>query len=208
VPALQLDHLDRPGVRDRMITNWTHEIDELERRLPRAKWPFGSDLNASGWERFLVSMPTALAERDMTWLADQMNDPKLWHSTRLQISKKGRPYAVRLNIPTLAAVLAHGEFNIAYTRAVAELALDEGVPICEVYRAGHAVVPRWSCTCIEGPGVSCAAVLEGQRAYFSGRFAEVTIPAGPNCHHSIRIDAWLRGLTTVSSAERHGDGGS
>lgn len=205
VPALQLDHLDYPDVRDRMLEGWTREIGDLERRWPRDNWPFGGDLNPSGWTRFLESMTVALTERDMTWLTAQMNDNKLWHPTRTQTSKKGKPYSVRLNIPALATVLAFGEFNVAYTRAVASLALDQGIPTCEVYRAGPAAVPRWSCTCLEGPGVSCAAVLEGERAYFTGRFAEITIPAGPNCHHSIRIREWLSGASAASGAGRRAE---
>jgi len=197
-PALQLDHLEYSGVRERMLKEWTREVGDLERRLPRANWPFGADLNSSGWPRFLESIPVALSERDMTWLAVQMNASKLWDPTRMQISKKGKPYPVRINIPALAITLSYGEFNIAYTRAVAGMALEQGIPTCEVYRAGATAVPRWACTCLEGPGVSCAAVLEGERAYFTGRFAEISIPAGPNCHHSIRIREWLSGASATA----------
>ena len=125
VPALRLDHLEHPGVRDRMLAEWTQEIADLERRLPRGKWPFGSDLNAAGWTASLKSMPVALVQHDMAWLASVMNDPRLWRPARIQM-RRGHPIQVRINIPDAAVKLAHCEYDMAYTRAVAGLALDKG----------------------------------------------------------------------------------
>lgn len=187
----RLDHLERPEMRDRMVGEWRKEIARLEARSPRQQWPFGADLSELGWVRFLESMPIALGERDMAWLADHMCDTSLWRPMRRQTSRKGKPYALRINITAVSTMLAFGEYNLAYTRAVAGSALDEGIATCEVYRAGPAAAPRWSCSCLEGPGVSCVAILEGLRAYHTGRFVELAVPAGPNCHHSIRIREWL-----------------
>ena len=189
-PPLQLDHLDYPGVRERMVADWTLEVEDLERRLPRERWPFGRGLTAAGWDHYLASMPVALREKDMAWLAATMNDRSLWMAYGNRM-RKGHMEQYRVNIPDAAVKLAHGEYSIAYTRAVAGLAIEGGIPTCEVYRAGYAANPRWACTCLEGPGVSCTAVLEGHRSYFTGLYSEVAIPAGPHCHHSIRIREWL-----------------
>jgi hypothetical protein len=80
----------------------------------------------------------------------------------------------------------------AYVRSVATLAQMEGIGTCVIYRAALAGVPRDSCTYMEDVTITCAAILEGHRAYdraHQGR-AEISIPAGPNCHHSVRIPTW------------------
>lgn len=201
-PALQLDHLDREGVRARMLTDWTDEIEDLERRLPRARWPFGRDLTAAGWRRFLEAMPIALREMDMAWLAKTMNDRRLCNRERMQ-TRNGRTYPVIINVSDAAVKLAYTEFNTAYTMAVAGLALEQGIAACEVYRAGDAAKPRRSCMHLEGPGISCRAILEGHRRY-DDPSAEVVIPAGAHCHHSIRIREWLT-LPTVAPAPAYHD---
>jgi hypothetical protein len=167
------------------------EIEAFRERLPRDRWPFGRELTAAGWNLFLASMPVALREKDITWLANTMTDDRLWVPFANR-SRNGRPYQTRVNIADAALKLALGEFNIAYTKAVASMALEAGIPTCEIYRAGYAAQPRASCMCLEGPGISCRAVLEGHRAYMSGPPAEFSIPAGPHCHHAIRIQQWIR----------------
>lgn len=38
-PPLRLDHLEREGVRARMLADWTEEVDDLvKRRVPKAQW--------------------------------------------------------------------------------------------------------------------------------------------------------------------------
>jgi hypothetical protein len=86
--------------------------------------------------------------------------------------------------------LCYTEFSAAYTMAVAGLALEQGIATCEVYRAGEAAKRRASCAHLEGPGISCRAILEGRRRYHDAP-AEIVIPAGAHCRHSIRIREWL-----------------
>jgi hypothetical protein len=191
ISGLNLDHLEHPGVRARMLSDWILELEGFRERLPRDRWPFGRGLNDAGWDIFLASMPVALREKDITWLADTMNDDSLWVPFASR-SRNGRPYQTRVNVGDAALRLALGEYNIAYTKAVASMALEAGIPTCEIYRAGYAAQPRTSCMCLEGPGISCRAVLEGHRAYVSGPPAEFSIPAGPHCHHAIRIQEWVR----------------
>jgi hypothetical protein len=188
-PPLRLDHLEREGVRTRMVADWAEEVEDLVKaQVPKAQWPYGRDLTATGWDQFLEAMPVALGEREMGWLAMTMNDRQLWNQTRMQM-RRSEPYPLTINIPDATVKLCYTEFSTAYTRAVAGLALEEGIATCEVYRAGDATKPRRSCTHLEGPGISCGAILEGHRRYHD-RSAEIAIPAGAHCHHSIRIREW------------------
>ena len=46
-PPLRLDHLEREGVRARMLADWTAGVEALvKRRVPKTQWPFGRDLTA------------------------------------------------------------------------------------------------------------------------------------------------------------------
>lgn len=189
-PPLRLYHLERDGVRARMLADWAEEVEDLVKgRVPKAEWPYGRDLTAAGWDHFLEAMPVALGERDMGWLATTMNDRRLWNPTRMQMRKSG-PYPLTINIPDATVRLCYTEYSTAYTMAVAGLALEQGIATCEVYRAGDAAKPRRSCTHLEGPGISCRAILDGHRRYHDPS-AEIVIPAGAHCHHSIRIRDWL-----------------
>ncbi len=118
-----------------------------------------------------------------------MNDRRLWNPKRMQTGKSG-PHMLTINVPDATVKLCYTEFSTAYTMAVAGLALEQGIATCEVYRAGDAAKPRASCVHLEGPGVSCRAILEGHRRYHDPS-AEIVIPAGAHCHHSIRIREWL-----------------
>jgi hypothetical protein len=189
--GLSLHHLNFSHVRDRMLSAWSAETTGFADRLPRDRWPFGRGLSDAGWSVFLEAMPVALRREDMAWLADEMSNRRFWVPYTIRM-RDGLPHQARVNIPDAAVRLAHGEFNITYVNVVATLALEAGIPVCEVYRAGFAVRPRWSCGCLEGPGVSCRAVLEGHRSYMNNTSAEISIPAGPHCHHSIRVARWVQ----------------
>ncbi len=188
-PPLRLDHLEREGVRARMLADWSAELEGLVKdRASKTEWPYGRDLTVAGWDHFLEAMPVALGERDMGWLATTMNDRRQWNPNRRQMGKSG-PYLHPINVPDAARKLCYTEFSTAYTMAVAGLALEQGIATCEVYRAGDAARPRRSCTHLEGPGISCREILDGHRRYHDPS-AEIVIPAGAHCHHSIRIREW------------------
>ena len=173
-----------------MLADWTDEVEALVNRgVPKAEWPYGRDLTVAGWDHFLEVMPVALGERDMGWLATTMTDGHMWNRERIQV-RRGRQYTLTINVPDAVVKVAYTEFSTAYTIAVAGLALEQGIATCEVYRAGDAAKPRPSCVHLEGPGVSCRAILDGHRRYHDPS-AEIVLPAGAHCHHSIRIREWL-----------------
>jgi hypothetical protein len=186
-----------------MLELWGAELAALEASTaPRDAWPYGAYLSASGWERYLDSMPVALAEQGMAWLAAEMSDQKFWLTHHIY-HRRGR--AVRAGVPQPSALVAltYGEFNTAYVRAVATLAQSEGIETCVIYRGAPASVPRDSCTYMEDVSISISAILDGHRAYLQdvGQ-SEISVPAGPNCHHSIRIPAW--NADAVPAAESSG----
>jgi hypothetical protein len=190
-PQLSLDHLERDGVRPKMLEQWGEELASLEASsAPRHTWPFGAYLTPAGWDHYLDVMPIALTEHDMAWLAAEMSDQRYWLTHHTYVNSRGRHITARVPRNALAT-LAYGEFNTTYVRAVATLARDAGVATCIIYRAAPAWAPRDSCSYMEGAAVSVSAVLDGHRAYMrAAGQSEISVPAGPNCHHSIQIAEW------------------
>ena len=95
----------------------------------------------------------------------------------------------RINFASAAKTLAITEFNAWYVRGLAKRLLDEGVKICEVYKADVAKEPRGECLQHEGAHYSVQEVYDGHRARYwpkPGNRDAFSIPAGPNCHHTIR----------------------
>ena len=177
-------------MRQTMVDLWAQEQVHLEADLPRDKWPFGRHLTTEGWTAFLAAMPSALAGHDMVWLAERMNAHALWETYYLQHRRTGTVRA-RVGQPNALIMLTYGEFNTAYVRAVATTALQEGISTSVIYRAAPAGYPRDTCTYMEGAQIACTAILSGHRAYHTGELAEISIPAGPNCHHSILVPTWV-----------------
>jgi hypothetical protein len=84
--------------------------------------------------------------------------------------------------------LAITEFNTWFVRGLCRRLIEENIEYCEVYRAGPADEPRAECTSWEGRRFRVQDVYNGHRARYwpipnPGIFS---VPAGANCHHSIR----------------------
>lgn len=91
--------------------------------------------------------------------------------------------------------LAVTEFNTWYVAGLAARLREEGAADCRVYRAG---IPRWQpaeCSVHEGHTYDVAEVIAGHRIGYwppPGVPGQLSIPAGPGCHHMIeRVEAEL-----------------
>lgn len=185
---LALHHLDDPAVREQMIGAWTEEREEL-RAIGLEQEVYGRDLTEAGWYAFERAMPDALQRHDVVWLSRAMDRPEHWQASRLQRVRGGRLSRVRVNRHEAVSRLAIGEFNTAYVRGLARALILRGEHEALVYRAGPAVERRTDCTALEGRAVALQRVLDGHRARYwpaPGSRDALSIPSGPNCHHSIR----------------------
>lgn len=175
-----------------MLEGWREEWGALEAGWPRGSC-YGKQLNDDGWRAFAAAMPVALAERDDEWLRGQMSDLAYW-DTHLTRQTKNGVKLVDYNKDDAIRKLCFGEFNIAYIRGLATALLREGETHCVVYRADAAYEPRGECSAWEGQQFLLQDVIDGHRVRYwppDGLDRRAfSIPAGPNCHHSIkRVDA-------------------
>ncbi|HEX5829533.1 MAG TPA: hypothetical protein VFY16_01055 [Gemmatimonadaceae bacterium] len=90
-------------------------------------------------------------------------------------------------VPEIAErMLAEGDFNRYYMRAVARRAIDEGRAVVEVYRARFSAEPRPASEELEGRRLDAAELLAELRALNAGTLASATL-GRPNSGLSVRL---------------------
>ncbi len=143
----------------------------------------GKNLSAVGRVEFGGLIRQAIRSGDEQTLIASLLNSSYWNPT----DRRG----YRINQQNEAERLGLTEFNTWYVRGLAKRLMDEGVAECQVYRAG---IPKWGapseeCMAHEGQIYSVEVVYFGHRARYwpePGNRAALSIPLGPNCHHTIR----------------------
>jgi hypothetical protein len=91
-------------------------------------------------------------------------------------------------VPSNAAlVLAEGEFNRYYIRALARRALEDGITQLVVFRAKPVENPRPESEALVETTVEPQAILDDLRAHHSGEPPSLSVPAGPGSGLSVRL---------------------
>jgi hypothetical protein len=83
-------------------------------------------------------------------------------------------------------ILAEGEFNRFYVRAVCAIAFDRGQDQVVVYRAKNVVNPRVESIALVGSTVGARILLDDLRAH-PGVDTALGVPAGPNSGLTVRF---------------------
>lgn len=163
--------------RNYMLTEFNKEQDGLPYLSKR--------MTAVGHGVFADLMRDAILDGNEVTLAAALGAPEYWVHATPRIAGG----QVRVNTRAAAEALACTEFNTWYVRGFTRRLLDEGVTDCEVYRAAFAYQPRLECLQYEGRLLPVQALYDGHRAKYwpePGIPRAVSMPVGPNCHHSIR----------------------
>lgn len=115
--------------------------------------------------------------------------PSIYWIPRATRIRAGRSEQYRINPLNAARTLALTEFNTWYVRGLARRLLEEGEEFGQVYRAAPALEPRHECQAHEGKIYRLQDIYDGHRRRYWAepidKFA-LSIPAGTNCHHTIR----------------------
>lgn len=137
---------------------------------------------------FVRAMERALSEGDEISLMEDLTDPSLWDEYSVRPGKRRLvEYTDRYDVQ--AKRFAITDFNTWYVRGLAARLIEERVDRCEIYRADAAYQPRNECRRLEGLQLSVSQVYEGHRIRYHAVRVDrraLSIPVGPNCHHSIR----------------------
>lgn len=175
--ALTLVNLDR-RVRDLMLTEF-----DLDRRKNDLYLP--ARLNQAGREAFPPLLREAIDERDDDWLAARLREGSYFN--RKERRRTARGATTWAEIPKNAAeVLAEGEINRFYLRALCLRAIGDGLPHLVVYRAKEVSRPRAASEAKIGALIDPRKLLEDLRTH-QGVDTSIGIPAGPSSGLSARL---------------------
>jgi len=166
-------------------------IDEFkEEKSSQNPYPGSENFSTKGRNLFPEIMKKAILYGNEESLEKDLTDSLLWNEVTKPIkSKTGKVFTKKINPATEAKRFAQTEFNTWYVRGLAKRLLEEGVESCQVYRAAPAINPRVECCGYENQIFSVKDVYNGHRKRYwpkPGAPRALSIPIGPNCHHSIR----------------------
>lgn len=152
--------------------------------------PYRSErLTQVGLARWSDLMRQAITDPNGTevTLADALNRPEYWHATESYV-RSGITRQRNVNVAQASDLLAITEFNTWYVAGLAARLQDEGETHCRVYRAAPPKGAPAACSDHEDQIYPLIEIIAGHRiTYWPVPNAQggLSIPAGPNCHHTI-----------------------
>lgn len=158
-------------------------LAEFDSDVARGALTVSSRIRPAAMDEYEALLRQALAYYDDQWLEDRVEglvvDFELRHTPAGAVTTARLPsYAPR--------VLAEGDFNRYYMRAVCARAIDEGLAVVEVYRARLSAEPRPESEELEGQRLPASELLRELRSRLADSPEEVTL-GKPNSGLSIRL---------------------
>lgn len=153
-------------------------LEELEYDMQREKLYYSTRLTDRGRSEWPSLLREAIENGNDISLAQALRQRRCLKSYE---RRKGRLVKVPV---TAAEMLAEGEFNRFYIRALCRRALEEGVPYLQIYRAKPVLNPRPESIAREGKLISPADLLKDLREH-PGVDTALGVPAGPNSGLSV-----------------------
>jgi hypothetical protein len=160
--------------------------------LEEAGRPYRSPiLSSAGSAAFPVLMRAAIETGNEQTLGGALAQRTFWLEEK-PYNLRGVQRWRRVNREQAATRLAVTEFTTWHATGLSARLIDEGVALCQVYRAGQ---PKWepaACSAHEGLLLPAQAVHDGHRIHYwplPGNPDALSVPFGPSCHHTIRRTA-------------------
>lgn len=165
-------------------------LEEFEKEISGNNPYRSKEFSDEGWRQFPEIMKRAILYGNEETLIKDLQNPTYWKDYGERFMKKtGKVIRYKIDPVVAAERFAQTEFNTWYVRGLARRLLEEGVENCQVYRAAPAINPRIECCGYEGQVFSVKDIYNGHRKRYwpePGDPDALSIPVGPNCHHTIR----------------------
>jgi hypothetical protein len=158
-------------------------VEELELDVNKSRLYLSLRLNHYGQSEYPELLKKAMEDGDIETLANSLITENYWNMEEPRRTKKG---IISCKVPRNAyQVLAEGEFNRFYIRALCRKAILENLDL-EIYRAKHVRNHRSESEMIIGNSMDPKLLLEDLRINI-GIDSILGVPPGPNSGLSIRI---------------------
>jgi hypothetical protein len=198
--GVQLTQFATPSRRNCRMPLQYHHLDERTRRLMleeiEADVSDGSlhtspRLNRHGLECYSNLLRDAARLHNDQWLAWRLQIERCLKQTETRRTKNHGVTTV--DVPfTAPEIIADGEFNAFYVRAICRRAMEDGFNMVQVYRGKSAMDPRPESQAKIGALIPAAVLLNDLRRS-KGVDSSLGVPAGPNSGISVRLPARVAG---------------
>lgn len=137
--------------------------DEVITDLNEERMLVSERLNENGKNRWHILLEKVVTEHNEIWLADQIKKENLLNTSERRRKKTGGYIQAKIPI-TAAEILANGEFNKYYIRAICLKAIQNQQTFVIVYRARGVENPRTKSTQKVGNQLNAESLLADLRA--------------------------------------------
>jgi hypothetical protein len=164
-----------------------HMLNELERDIADGRVFISPRLRLGCESDYERCLRTAILSGDPASMSLEIRTARLLKEAEERRLRDGRG-VITAKVPTNAAdVLAEGEFNRYYIRALCCRALDLGANTVIVYRAKFADNPRPESEARVGQRIDAAELLADLRTHMGDDQPLLGIPSGPNSGLSVHL---------------------
>jgi hypothetical protein len=170
-------------------------LDDRTRRLMLAEMQYDIDhhqlhisplLSGQGQRDYPALLREAIESGDDVTLAESLRSHRRLTRAVPRRNPKGG-FTIAATPGNAAEVLAEGQFNRYYIRAVARRALEDGLSEVVVYRAKPVKQPRPQSEALVESTLPAEKLLEDLRSYTGDDPPGLGVPAGPNSSLSVRL---------------------
>lgn len=159
-------------------------LDEMNADVSAGRLFVSGRLNTAGQTNWAALLKQAVQVADDAWLANSLRNGQMAsHESRRTPSGGMTTAKVPVTAPEM---LAEGEFNRFYIRALCLRAVADGITSLVVYRARASANPRPESEMRIGQRVDPQALLADLRAH-PGVDTALGLPPGPNSGLSVRL---------------------
>lgn len=166
-------------------TTRKYMLEEIDLDVANNDLYLGRRLTEKGRTRWLSLLKESSTSQNDDWLAARQKSEGLIKSKETRSLKGGK--VIEVDVPiTAAEILAEGEFNRFYIRALCRRAVESGLSKLLVYRAKDVQNPRPSSEALIGTMIDANALLTDLRVH-QGEEPALKMPGGPNSGLSVRL---------------------
>jgi hypothetical protein len=161
-------------------------LEEIERDRENGSLYVSPRLSNTGHQNYVTLLTDAIRTHDDVWLAEKLSARGRLHPAEARRKRAGAGFTLAKVPCTAARTMAEEEFNRYYIRALCRLALEDGIPEVEVYRARASRRPRPESEAMIGKRLSAQGLLNDLRGR-TGMDTALRLPPGPNSGLSVRL---------------------
>lgn len=161
-------------------------LEELDYDIAHNQLHISPFLSGQGQRDYPNLLREAIQEGNDATLAENLRSHRRIFKALPRRNKRQGGYAIAAVPANAAEILAEGEFNRFYIRALARRALEDGIPELVVYRAKKARQPRPESELLVETSLPAKDLLEDLRAH-PDQPPRLGVPSGPNSGLSVRL---------------------